>query len=167
MSDTPKIDTNLASRSKYQIQFKRLPNVVYNATKCRFPSVTLGVAGIETPFKRMGFAGTKIEHDDFSMQFNLNEDHSNYMEILHWMEGAGFPEEFKQHSDLIEKDDGIYSDFTVSVFSNAGNPVGRYTFTQAFPTNLSALEWDSQDSDDSPQSVNVSFEFMLFKFERL
>ncbi len=167
MSESATIDTNNASRTKYQVAFNRLPNVVYNATKCRFPSVSLGVAGVETPFKRMGFAGTKIEHDDFSMEFNLNEDHSNYIEILHWMEGAGFPEQFAEYEELSESEEGVYSDFTVTVFSNAGNPIGRYIFTHAFPTNLSALDFDSQDDADEPVPVSVSFEFMLFKFERL
>lgn len=160
------IDNDLASRTKYKISFKRLPNVVFNATSCNFPSVSLGVANINTPFKTMGFAGTALEFSQFQMSYLLNETHSNYGEILHWMEGIGFPESFDQEAAL-EAGDGIYSDFTVSVLTNAGNPVARYTFTNAFPTSLSSLDFTSQDDQDSPIQVTATFEFMIFRLESL
>lgn len=167
MAEAAAIETNNASRTKFLIEFKRLPNVIFNATKCRFPSVSLGVAHVETPFKTMGFPGTKIEHDDFQMEFLLNEDHSNYAEIHHWMEGIGFPEEFPQYKDINDSEDGVYSDFTVTALTNAGNPIRRYIFTHAFPTSLSALDFDHQDEEDRPVPVSCSFEFMLYKSEKL
>lgn len=159
-----KVNTDNASRSKYQVIFDRLPNVIFNATAVGFPSMTVGTAPINTPFKTMPFAGTTLEHGPFRMSFILNDDHSNYGEILHWMEGIAFTEKFQQYSD-IEKGDGVYSDFTVTVFSNANVPVARYRFTDAFPNTLSDLDFDSQDDTDGPIMVNTSFEFMLFKLE--
>lgn len=161
------IDTNTASRTRYQIVFDRLPNVLFNAVRCTIPGVSLGVATIPTPFKNMGFAGTTIDHDQFSMQFILNESHSNHGEILHWMEGIGFPESFDQYKEVKDSEAGIESDFSVTVFSNAGNPVARYRFTHAFPTQLSAIDYDSQDTSEEPIVVSASFEYMLFKHEAL
>ena len=165
MTDTPIIDQNNASRTKYLIAFKRLPNVVFNATGCRIPQLSVGTAPINTPFATMEFAGDHLEHDDFSMTFNLNETHTNHAEIMNWMYGISFPEEFKQYRDLDAGDDGVYSDFTVTCLTNAGNPKVRYSFTHGFPKSLSGIDLESSDDSDSPIPIQASFGFTTMKHE--
>lgn len=161
------IDVNNASRAKYQVAFKRLPNVVFNCTGVTLPSVSLGTANVPTPFKTMPFAGTTPEMPPFVMRFNLNETHSNYIEILNWMLGIGFPEDFAQYRDVAGSEDGVYSDFTVTILSNAGNPKVRYTYTHGFPIQLSDIDLDSSDESDEPIQVTAVFDYMLVKPEVL
>jgi hypothetical protein len=136
-----RIDTESSTANRYQIVFDRIPNVVFNAVNCQFPSLEIGTANIQTPIMRMPFAGTNLEHGPFSMQFILNETHSNYGEILHWMNGLKYPVDFSAFTDG-NAGETEYSDFVVSVRDNANNPAVSYRFTQGFPINLSPLSID-------------------------
>jgi hypothetical protein len=159
------IDQNNASRTKFQVAFKRLPNVVFNCNRVTIPGLQLGGIGVPTPFSTMEFAGTTVDHSDFAMEFLLNETHTNYAEILNWIQGVGFPEDFAQYRELAEGDDGVYSDFTVTTLSNAGNPKVRYTFTGGFPKTLSELDLTFEEDEDGPVPVTASFGFTLFRHE--
>jgi hypothetical protein len=152
------IDTESSSATKFQIVFDRIPNVVFNAVNCQFPSMEIGTANQSTPIMRMPFAGTNLEHGPFSMQFILNESHSNYGEILHWMNGLKYPTDFSIFTDG-NKGETEYSDFVVSIRNNANIPTVSYRFTHGFPINLSPLSFDSQLTDDEPILISVTFDF--------
>jgi hypothetical protein len=148
------VDVESSSSNRYQIIFDRIPNVVFNAIACQFPSMDKGTANFQTPTGRIPFGGTTVEHGPFSMQFILNESHSNYGEILHWMNGTAFPMTLDEAAGEEE-----YSDFSVSVRTNSNNPIVAYRFTNGFPTNLSPLSFDSQRNDDEPFVITATFDF--------
>lgn len=167
MAGSAEISLNNAAATQYTVEFKRLPGVIYNASRCVIPGLNLGVASVPTPFKRMPFAGTEIEHGPFTMDFLVDENHSNYYEIMSWMKGAGFPDRFEQYQELEDSDDGVYSDFTVTIYNNQNNAKLRYIFTHAFPIQLGDLMLDSQVGEPDPLQVAAAFEFLNYSVEKL
>jgi hypothetical protein len=56
------------------------------------PGMTLGIANQPTYLKDIPTPGDKIEFDDFTIRFLVDENLENYMEIQNWIRGLGFPE---------------------------------------------------------------------------
>ncbi len=83
---------NFLAPTGFQFQLNRAPKVAYFGNSVNIPSMTLGVANVPTYLKDIPLPGDKMDFEDFTLRFLVDEDLENYQEIQHWMRGLGFPE---------------------------------------------------------------------------
>ena len=105
------------------------------------------------------------------MTFLVEEHLSNYREIFNWMINIGFPKSHAQYKAQARADDTnrggelvLYSDIQITILSNKNNPIVRTTIYEAFPTNLSGLEYSAQTADTDWLTATVTFAYAYYEF---
>ena len=116
--------------------------------------------------------GDKLEFQDFTLRFLVDENHENYMEIQNWMRGLGFPESLQEIYDLQEVNTkfenlpksqmNIYSDGTLVVYNSNQNYNFQVSFKSLFPISLSALDFDSTTADNEYFTADVTFKYLMY-----
>ena len=166
----PELTTNknFLSPLSFQFSISKTPNVNFFVTACTTPSVNLGVVEVANPFSRLRVPGDKIDFGDFSVTFKVDEDMRNYEEILEWMFGLGFPNEYAQYRALNQKEalkEGKYSDATLTILTSSKNPNKSFVFTDAFPYAISDIRMASNSSDVEYVECEVSFKYTTFSIK--
>ncbi len=150
----------------------RAPKVAYFGSSVEIPSMSLGVANFANYLKDIPLPGDKMEFSDFNLNFLVDENLENYMEIQNWMRGLGFPESLKEIYDFQkEKSDidqpnksqlNLYSDGTLTILDSNMRPKFKVIFENMFPYNLTTLEFDARQTDLEYFTAQVSFKYTIY-----
>lgn len=158
---------NFLSPLEFRFVLLRTPNLEYYVQEATIPALTSGYVEAGTPFNRMYAHQDKLEYGDFDLSFRIDENMANYLEIHNWMVGLAGPQNFTQHSALVNQDagsgQGKYSDATLSILNSTYNPNIEVTFKQMFPINLSPVELRTSDSDIQYILATVTFRYEYFE----
>lgn len=163
---------NFLSPVGFRFLIKKIPTVNYFVQQARIPAITLSLAPIDTPFKVISFPGTKLTYGDFSIDFRIDEDMRNYLEIRDWIKLIGFPESYDQYKK-IDRDgkavpgEGIYSDGTLMILSSAMNPNIEVSLTNMFPIGLSDIVMMSTDTTIAYPSATATFKYSEMYFRHI
>tara|TARA_B110000467_G_scaffold47588_1_gene43643 strand:- start:14 stop:532 length:519 start_codon:yes stop_codon:yes gene_type:complete len=148
----------------FQTNFTRLPNVNFFAQRVNIPAMNLGLYLQPTPLSDAPTEGDKLTFEQFAMNFIVNEDLSNYLEIYNWMIAIGFPDDHNQfnldHSLKNNANSTIRSDMNIVINTNKSNPNYSITFRDAFPVSLGSIELDAAATSLEPIIVDATFEFV-------
>ena len=157
----------------FQTNFTRLPNVNFFCQRVNIPAINLGIALQTTPFSDMNYEGDKLTFEQMTMNFYVNEDLSNYLEVYSWLISLGFPDNYKQfnlkESSLnFAANESRTSDMNLILETNKSNPNFSVVFKDAFPVSLSSIEFDAAATTLDPVIVDVSFAYSgSFKIEKI
>ena len=148
----------------FQTNFSILPNVDFFCQRVNIPAVNLGIYRQPTPLSDAPTEGDKIDFEQFAMNFIVNEDLSNYLEIYNWLIAIGFPddhEQFRLARNLSQSGTKtIRSDMNIIINTNKSNPNYSVTFKDAFPISLGSIELDAAATSLEPIIVDATFEFV-------
>jgi len=161
-----------ASPTQFRFQIARLPNVEYFIVAANVPQVSLsGEAEINTPFKTFYNAGDTLEYEDLVVKFLVNESLENWEEIYNWIAGIGFPKSREQYATMSAESEqnpqNIFSEATLTILTNKNNPLLQITYKNVYPSSLTGLEYDVQQSDTISLSATVNFKFSDIELRRL
>jgi len=171
MNKTPGLPKNKNQLSPLGFQFRveRLPTTNFFVTRVNLPGLSANAPQTPSPFKPIVQAYDKLEYNDLSVTFKVDEDQKNWMEIFDWMVGVGFPTKFDERR-LLElqrmSGGGIFSDGTVTIMTSAKNPNTQYMFKGLLPVSLSDLEFNTQDMDVNYLEATVVFKYVYYTIER-
>ena len=150
----------------------RAPKVSYFGSSVEIPSMSLGVANFANYLKDIPLPGDKMEFSDFNLNFLVDENLENYMEIQNWMRGLGFPESLKEIYDYQKEAPDIkqpnksqlnlYSDGTLTILDSNMRPKFKVIFENMFPYSLSTLEFDARQTDLEYFTAQVSFKYTIY-----
>lgn len=162
---------NFLSPLGFKLSIERAPSVNYFVQQVSMPSVQLGQTSVPTPFTRLQIGGDHVSYSDLSVTFKVDEMMENYVEMLSWINGLGFPENFEQSFDrsqtLVNTTKLALSDVTLHVLSSSKNAIHEITFVDAYPTSLSGLNFSSTLTDIDHLECTVTFAFTTFRHKRL
>jgi len=134
------LDHTQFANFQFDVVSTSLPDVSLNAAQLSFR----GIDGKEP--------GDKVVFSPFTCTFLVNEDMADYIEVFNWL--------YNNHSNQVK----VYSDITLSILSSANQVNKEIQFLSAFPTNLSSLEFNVQNEDNTSLQATVTFEYTRFKF---
>lgn len=158
---------NLLSQIDFQFSIKRLSETNYFIQRANIPGISLGE--VEQPNRfggRIFHHGDKLNHDELSITFKVDEDMTNWMEIYGWLVGLAAPQFAKQYTDLAAGP-GIVSDATLILMSSAKNPNHQFTFRNLFPKTLSSIEMDATARDVNYIAATATFQFDYFEYKNI
>lgn len=163
LSRTPQ-NTNYLQPSKFILSFNKIPDTQYFCQAINLPGLKLGMTTIETPFRTLPVAGTKMDYDTLDIRFNVNGDISSWMNLHDWMRSIGSPDGFSTRTntgapDGLKGDLSSYSDATLVILSNLNNPIARFHFYNLVPVSLSSIDFDTTLSADDIVVGSASFQF--------
>lgn len=165
--------TSLLQPSKFQLSFKRLPDVQYFCQKADIPSVSLNALEQPTPFKNKPVAGNKITYETLDIEFLLEETMNSWKEIYTWMTDLGLLTGYQDYRNLGTLANNIksqfktkadqYSDATLTVLSTQNNPKLRFQFFDCFPVHLGRVSFDTTASPDQV-TMTCTASFAMFYY---
>lgn len=147
--------------------------VSFLCQKAEIPTVTLGDVSIPT----RGLVPIPVEgnmrYSDFTIEFIVDEDLENYMQIHNWMRALGTPQELKERklwNDANRRDksqDSRFSDATLQVLNNSNNANFDVVFKDLFPSDLSTLSFDVTGSDNDYFTATATFKYTLYEIRNV
>ena len=179
-----------ASPNQFKFNITKLPKVEYFCTAVNIPGISLYTTQQQTPLKDIPQPGEKLTYGDLSMTFLVDEDLENYREIHGWLTGLGFPKDRKEFRDILgsgadrfptssgsnlQTDPGkttysavntgaIYSDATLIILSSKNNPSIEVRFSDVFPTSLTGLQYNINNTDVQYLEATVNFGYTIYEF---
>ena len=143
--------------------------VSFLCQKAEIPTVELGQVEIPT----RGLVPIPVEgnmrYSEFSMEFIVDEDLRNYMQIHNWMRALGTPQEFKERRVWLDKyadspsEDPRFSDATLQVLNNNNIANFDVVFKDMFPVSLSSLPFDVTGGDNDYFTSTATFRYTLYE----
>ena len=79
-----------ASPTQFRFGIHQLPKVEFFGTAVNLPGISLGSIQQPTPFKNIPIMGDKLEYENLTLTFIVDEYLENYISLHNWMTGAGF-----------------------------------------------------------------------------
>tara|TARA_A100001201_G_scaffold1552_5_gene3963 strand:- start:667 stop:1218 length:552 start_codon:yes stop_codon:yes gene_type:complete len=166
---------NFLSPQGFKLVLNKAPKVAFFGNTANIPSMTLGTAEQANYLRNIPIPGDKIEFDDFTFRFLVDEGLENYLEIYNWIRGLGYPESLEEIFDLQSNDPeyknpdksmkNLYSDATLQVLTSNYNTAFKVKFKDLYPYNLSALEFDATNDDYQYFTASVSFKYTIYDIE--
>jgi len=167
---------NFLSPVGFKFILANYPKVDFMCNEANLPSITMGTAIQPTYLKDIDIPGDKIDYEDFTLRFLVDENMENYLEIHNWMRGLGYPESLQEIYNLKEKaeynpntvknsDIQYYSDGTLQILNSNQLPRFNVKFYNMFPVNLSTLTFDATQTDINYFTAEVTFKYTIFDIE--
>ena len=163
---------NFLSSIGFRFTLNRAPKVAFFANTANIPAITLGVAEQPNYLNNIPVPGDKMDFEDFTLRFLVDENLENYMAIQNWIRGLGFPEKLSQFADLEDRGlvqgnytkdrQNIYSDGTLQVLNSNQLPNFQIVFQDLFPYSLSTLTFDATDTDINYFTAEVRFKYTVY-----
>ena len=167
------LNRNFLAPTGFKFTVSRAPKISYFGNQVNLPSLTLGIANQPTYLKNIPRPGTEVDFEDLVINFLVDEDLENYLEIQNWIRGIGYPESLDQIYDF-QKDDSnsmkdkyaeeinLFSDGTLTILNNVNLPKFKVNFEGMFPYALSTLNFDATQSDLEYFTAQVSFKYNIY-----
>ena len=179
-----------ASPTQFRFVIGQLPKVEFFTVGTNLPGITLSEAIQNTPFKDISMPGNKLEYEDLSVTFIVDEYLENYTSMHEWLTAFGFPKNREQFSTFRSTTSnaptdtkgsnndigvvgattamrGMFSDATLVVLSNKNNPIVQVNYADVFPTSLSALDFNQSATDVEYLQATATFKYKLYEIEAL
>jgi hypothetical protein len=125
----------------------------YFCTKVNLPSLTLPGVSVGFRQSKASFTGDTIQFAPLRLEFIVDEDLENYMEIARWIFANAFEEGPRER------------DITLSILSNRNTSNRQIRFHSASPSSLGEIAF-STGGIDIPR-ITCSVEFNYTRFELL
>lgn len=140
---------------KDSIQFSlsavKLPNITVKAISQRFASGNLYVSShSKDPFELL------------TIKFNIDNQYHNYISIYEWLnllhdEVEAIPDAHNMISSNWLDLESYWTTLKLYALDEYNKVKIRFDFTQAFPTNLTGIDYDYKSTDEIEVSVNFAF----------
>jgi len=164
---------NFLSPTGFKFVLNRAPKVAFFSNQANIPGITLGEATQPTYLKDIPVPGDKIVFDDLTLNFLVDEELKNYMELQNWIRGLGYPESLDEIYDLQKERKNIntsqsrlmdiYSDGSLTVLGSSQLPLFKINFSDLWPYNLTTLQFDATDTDINYFTAQVSFKYTIYE----
>lgn len=156
---------NYLTNVGYQLSIKKCPGVSFFIQKTNLPGINSGSVPFPTPLATINQIPDHLSFEDFFVQFKVDENLSNWLEIHNWMRGISPTNDFSEYKN--EKKRELRSDILLTILDSSKNPKFVVTFQDCFPISLSGLQFDSDVNDVTFISSTVIFKYTLYKIEQI
>lgn len=167
--------------SFFRLEFTNLPRTTYTCQVANIPELNIGAATQQAPIRDIPLIGDKLEYGDLNVEFILNEDMSNYIEIYNWilniagtdlvnMTTDDFRKALVGYPSTPNKPDlsrGLYADAQLYIINSSNRPVIKVNYLDVIPIAISVPTFDITNTNQDPMSARASFKYRIFNIEKL
>lgn len=162
-------NTNFLSPVGFRFEIKRLPKTNFFIQSVQLPGVTLGEVTVPTPFTNLPIPGDKIQFNELSITFRVDEDLGNYKELYNWMRAMSRVDNFDESSAWRKEltpweEDRVFSDATLIFLNSAMNSNIEVKFTDCYCSSLTDLQLSTVSQDIDYIECTASFKYRKFDF---
>lgn len=161
---------NYLSPIGFKFILDHAPKVDFTCNRVNLPGINFGVAVQSNYLKMIDHPGDHLVYEDLSIDFLIDENMENYLEIYNWMIGLGYPETVQQFSDVQNKfmkdpqneDFPEQSEATLIILNSNYQPSFKIKYRGVFPIALTPLEFDARERDYNYFTSRVTFKYTMF-----
>jgi hypothetical protein len=169
--DQQPISVNLQQAQGFSFNLKRAPSLSYWCNNVKIPSIRLPQIRTPSPSLSIPNIGDHIEYGPFMVEFQVDDELQNWLEIFNWMDGIANPQNKKKIFEKLEDAPplspyGEKSDLSVFQYDAMRNPHLIYTFERAWPTELSGVVFQSTDTNVQYLKASVTFLYTKYSISR-
>lgn len=167
----------LLQPTKFQLQFVRLPSVVYYCHEVVLPGGEVKAVEQHTPFKNRLVAGHKLEYDTLSVSFIVEQQMYSWEGVHDWLKDIGTETGFQDYTNLRQFPNqaftnnntypDAYSDATLIMLDTNNNPTIRFFFHDCFPIKLGPITMDTEATPLQVIKCTAEFGFFYYEMSRL
>jgi len=163
---------NYLSNISFRLTIEDAPNITWFCQSANVPGVSIEGIDVPTPHATIPFAGNKVSFEELSVRFIVDEHLKNWTEIYDRIIALGLAEGGENYRLLKAKSDttqrgGTVSTLVLTVLTSAMNPQMEFHFYEAFPTSISALDFDSAAGDLEYFTATVAFRYTNYEIKNL
>lgn len=145
LDETPD-NINMLSPLVWKFQIHRTPNLNFFVQNINLPGIHLPSTDVQNPFVKIPYPGDHLQYDNLMINFKIDENFTNWLEIYNWIKALGFPDNFGQHKtltdDTVQLGHAVKSDITLIIMNSNRIPIFDINFIDAFPTTISSAIFD-------------------------
>ena len=154
---------NYLATNYFRLEITRLPTVTYFCQSLGLPSI--GLTPLEQP-TAVGlypkWIGGKYAFEDLTVNFVVDEDMKNWVEVFEWMKDIGTMESLNNTIDRKQTGD-FFSDILLVVTNSVYRPNLHIRFKDTFPIALSGFEFTSIATDTEPITASATFAYTSYE----
>ena len=160
-------NTNVALASNFRLVIPKVRSGIYFCTEVSFPDMTCEPMKVPVPMApAMKFFGHKITHGDMTVRFIVNEDYSNYQQMVDWYKSTLVYEDFFKTG--LDTNINLLSNVGhLLILSNKKNPVARFRFDGLMITAITSIEYNSALTDSTATTATATFQFTSYDLESM
>ena len=174
MAAANKIPENLnyLSNISFRLTMQDAPSLTWFCQAASVPGVSLEAIDVFTPYVTVPYSGAKVNFEELSVRFIVDEHMKNWIEIYDRVIALGLAEGSEKYRLLKAKSDttqrgGTVSTLVLTVLTSAMNPQMEFHFYEAFPTSISALDFDSANTDLEYFTATAAFRYTNYEIKNL
>ena len=161
---------NFLSPINFKFKLSRAPNLNFFIQKITVPDLTLPDVSMSNPLITYPFPGDHLTYGDLTMTFKVDENLQNYMEVQNWMRGLGKPSG-AEYAALAAQPSylgmGLRSDISLTILTSNKNPNYEIVFKDAFPTQLSGMEFLTTATDVDYLEASATFKYLIYDITKI
>ena len=163
---------NYLSGISFRLTMQDAPNLTWFCQSANVPGVSIEGIDVFTPYVTIPYAGNKVSFEELSVRFIVDEHMKNWTEIYDRIIALGLAEGSEKYRLLKAKSDttqrgGTVSTLVLTVLTSAMNPQMEFHFYEAFPISLSALDFDSANTDLEYFTATAGFRYTNYEIKNL
>jgi len=163
---------NYLSNISFRLTMLDAPNLTWFCQATNVPGVSIEGIDVFTPYVTIPYAGNKVSFEELSVRFIVDEHMKNWIEIYDRIIALGLAEGGENYRLLKAKSNttqrgGTVSTLVLTVLTSAMNPQMEFHFYEAFPTSISALDFDSANADLEYFTATVAFRYTNYEIKNL
>lgn len=163
--------TNFLSDRQFKFELKRTPNLNWHIQTVNIPGISSGTADLPNPFVKVPYPGDHLSFEELVITFRVNENLSDWLELFNWLKALGFPKEYSQYAPLVQPTtpigEGVKSDISLVIMNSNRVPHISVVFKDAFPIQLSSLNFDSTKPSEYYIESTAVFRYSDYEIEIL
>ena len=159
---------NFLSPAGFLFNITKEPKVSFFCTSAAIPSISFATTIQPSYLKDIDVPGEKLDYENLSVRFLVDEDLKNYMAIHNWMTGLGYPESLGDFKEEVNKDDGSidlnqqFSDGSLTIQNSNYRTTAVVKFKDLFPVSLTSLEFDTGVTDIQYFTAEATFKYLVY-----
>ena len=163
---------NYLSPIGFLFVLEKAQKISYLCQSTSIPTLTVGSIDIPTP----GMAPMRLDGNaqfmDLEVEFLIDEDLTNYMQIYKWLEAVGTPAEFESRAiwesekSRAPRDNPLTSDATLQILNNNNLHNFDVVFKDLFPVSLSTLTFNVSMMDNEYMRATATFKYNYYEIRK-
>ena len=163
---------NYLSNISFRLTMLDAPNLTWFCQATNVPGVSIEGIDVFTPYVTIPYAGNKVSFEELSVRFIVDEHMKNWIEINDRIIALGLAEGGENYRLLKAKSNttqrgGTVSTLVLTVLTSAMNPQMEFHFYEAFPISISALDFDSANTDLEYFTATAGFRYTNYEIKNL
>ena len=142
---------NFLSPVGFKFNLSKTPKVDFFSQSVSIPNINVGVSIQTTYLKDIPVPGDKMDYGDLDIEFFIDENLENYLQIEKWMRSLGFPESIGESIPLDPNEEdllmGARSDGSLLIYNSNFQPIAKINFKDLFPIALTPVPFSADATD--------------------